>query len=50
MNALHTKLICAKLGGNWHGGSGEEDSKFGDVFELFRYFPPSNRCKPSSEL
>ena len=32
-------MLCAKFGGNWPSGSGEEDSKF-HHFSLFGYYLP----------
>ena len=41
LNALHTRMLCAKFGWNWPSNSWEVDFwKFVNVFSLFRNYHP----------
>ena len=48
LNSPHPKILCAKIGWNWMGGSGEKDFlKFVNTFLLFHnYLPPWKRVGP----
>ena len=42
LTPLHPKMICAKFGWNWPGGSGEDD--FSNLFRYFRNFVTISPC------